>query len=339
MENQRVRIADIAEELGLSTATVSNVIHGHTNKVSAETVKRVQQLLEQRQYIPSMAGILLARNDSKIIGVMINNHTKYEHRVLQDPFISAAVDYLSEEIEKAGYFMMIKTTSDCRDVIRFASMWNMVGVIVIGFCCEDYEYLRSQMHIPFVVYDGYFKRIERYSNLTIDDFDGGLQMGKYLIGKGHRRILCVADNDICMDNERYAGLVKAADQHGEAQVNRMIIPMKKSERMEYYTAHLEEIMSYSAVFAVSDVYAVELIGFLSSKGIRVPQDISIAGFDDIPIAIMITPKLTTIRQDNQMRARVAVEMLLYQREHADSHQNKVLPVHLVERESVADVQI
>ena len=62
MEEHRVKISDIADELGLSTATVSNVIHGKTKKVSEETVKRVQQLLEERQYIPSMAGILLAQN-------------------------------------------------------------------------------------------------------------------------------------------------------------------------------------------------------------------------------------------------------------------------------------
>ena len=76
MEEHRVRIRDIAQELGLSTATVSNVIHGKTQKVSEETVKRVQELLERRQYIPNMAGILLARNDSKIIGVVINYHEK-----------------------------------------------------------------------------------------------------------------------------------------------------------------------------------------------------------------------------------------------------------------------
>ena len=70
----RVRIVDIAEELGLSTATVSNVIHGKTKKISDETVKRVQELIEKRGYIPSMAGILLAQNSSGIIGVVVNDH-------------------------------------------------------------------------------------------------------------------------------------------------------------------------------------------------------------------------------------------------------------------------
>ena len=84
MEQGRVRIADIAEELGLSTTTVSNVIHGKTKKISDETVKRVQALLKEKKYIPNMAGILLAQNSSRIVGVIINNHEKYEGHVLED---------------------------------------------------------------------------------------------------------------------------------------------------------------------------------------------------------------------------------------------------------------
>ena len=83
MEEQRVRISDIAQELGVSTATVSNVIHGKTKKISDKTVQRVMALLEQRQYIPNMAGILLAQNSSKIIGVFVNDHEKYEGHTLR----------------------------------------------------------------------------------------------------------------------------------------------------------------------------------------------------------------------------------------------------------------
>ena len=78
MEQSRIRIVDIAQTLGLSTATVSNVIHGKTEKLSAETVKRVQQELERTGYIPNMAGILLARNNSRIIGVVVNDHYALE---------------------------------------------------------------------------------------------------------------------------------------------------------------------------------------------------------------------------------------------------------------------
>ena len=82
MAQNRVRIVDVADSLGLSTATVSKVIHGKTEKISDETVKRVQLELERSGYIPNMAGILLARNNSRIIGVVVNDHVKYEGRVL-----------------------------------------------------------------------------------------------------------------------------------------------------------------------------------------------------------------------------------------------------------------
>ena len=108
MCNRRVTIKDIAEELGVSTATVSNVINGKTKKISDKTIERVQKKLEEKHYIPNMAGILLAQNSSKIICVVISNHKKYEGKILQDPFISALMDSMSLQAEKNDYFMMIK---------------------------------------------------------------------------------------------------------------------------------------------------------------------------------------------------------------------------------------
>lgn len=151
MAQTRVRIADVAEALGLSTATVSNVIHGKTSKLSEETVKRVQQELEKTEYIPNMAGILLARNNSRIIGVMINDNVKYEGNVLEDGFVTSSLNALSHEVNEKGYFLMIKTTTDICEIPVFASMWNMDGLILMGFCEEDYERLRNQMRISFVV--------------------------------------------------------------------------------------------------------------------------------------------------------------------------------------------
>ena len=77
MAAQRVRIIDIAQELGVSTATVSNVIHGKTKKISDQTVRRVQEALERRQYVPSMAGILLAQNSSRIVGAAVSGQGPY----------------------------------------------------------------------------------------------------------------------------------------------------------------------------------------------------------------------------------------------------------------------
>lgn len=334
MVEKRVRIIDIAEELGLSTATVSNVIHGKTAKISDETVRRVQELLEQKQYIPSMAGILLAQNNSRMIGVVVNDHEKYESHVLEDYFISSSLNQLSLEIEKAGYFMMVKVTKDWNEIARFASMWNMEGLVVIGFCEQDYKNLRDHMHIPFVIYDGYLKEQGRMCNLTIDNYNGGYQMGDYFRSLGHKKVLGISDNDICMDRERLEGFQAAM---GEAGADFLMIPMEREERRQFYQQNLEKLKTYSAIFAVSDYYAIDLMRFLLEKGIRIPEEISIAGFDDCPLCEAVYPSLTTIRQDGRLRANLAVNALKKLKEGEEVDSVLTLPVTLVKRQSVKEI--
>lgn len=331
---ERVRIADIAEELGLSSATVSNVIHGKTKKISDETVKRVQELLEKRQYIPSMAAVLLSQNNSRIIGVVANNHVKYEGKVLEDGFISASLNALLPELEKAGYFMMVKVTNDREEVVRFASMWNMDGLVLVGFCEADYIQLREKMHIPFVVYDGFFEGNDRICNLKIDDYDGGRQVGEYLYKMGHRRALLISDNDICMDRERMQGF-RQGFREGKADLWQ--VPMSREERRYLYGQNLERIREYSAVFAVSDIYAVELIHFLQEHQISVPGDISVVGYDDSSLCENCYPRLTTVGQDPAERAKAAVQALRGLREGTCEEYVQTLPVRLIVRDSVREV--
>lgn len=330
MEERRVRISDIAEELGLSTATVSNVLHGKTKKISDETVRRVQALLEERQYIPSMAGILLAQNSSRIIGVVINDHEKYESRTLEDVYIASSLNELSTEIEKSGLFMMVKKTTDPEDIIRFASMWNLDGMVLMGFCDQDYEYLRTHMRIPFVVYDGYDVDAKRIYNITIDNYNGGFQVGEYFRKGGHTRGLCISDNCICLDKDRYEGF---AEGFGRENADFLMIPMQKEKRLSFYKEKLDLLKSYTAVFVVSDFYAIELIQFLQANGVRVPKDISVAGFDDIPMCCLISPTLTSVQQDVSLRARIAMEKLAALRDKEEVEPGIMLPVTLVVRES------
>ena len=327
---QRVRICDIAEELGLSTATVSNVIHGKTNKVSDETVQRVTALLEERQYIPSMAGILLARNSSKIIGVFVNDHEKYEGHTLDDFFIASSLNFLSTEIESSGRFMMVKKAKCAEEIIRFASMWNMDGIVVIGFCDPDYMYLRNHMRIPFAVYDGFCEKPERILNITIDNFAGGYQMGCHFRELGH---LCISDNNICVDMERFCGFCKG---FAPGKADLLLIPMQKEQRWSFYLSNLEKFQQVTAVFAVSDYYAIDLMHFLIEQGFSVPEDISVAGFDDTPMCEMVTPTLTTIKQDGALRAKIAIRKLKELREGKEICTEVKLPVSLVVRRSTKE---
>jgi LacI family transcriptional regulator len=330
MEEKRVTISDIAQELGLSTATVSNVLHGKTKKVSDRTVQKVQALLEERQYIPSMAGILLARNDSKIIGVVVNDHEKYEAHTLEDVFIASSLNHLSAEIEKRNQFMMVKKTRDTEEIIRFASMWNLDGLVLLGFCRQDFTYLRNHMRIPFVVYDGYFETSHRIYNITIDNYNGGHQVGAFFRQTGHCRALCISDNQDCMDKERYEGFREGL-YPGIGDF--MLIPMKKTLRRQFYLEHLNALRSYSAVFAVSDYYALDLMHFLKEQGISVPGDISVAGFDDTPLCTLVSPTLTSVKQDVSLRARIALDALHALKKKQNVEPGIMLPVTLIERDS------
>lgn len=332
MKQSRVRIADIADSLGLSTATVSNVIHGKTSKISDETVKRVQQELEKTGYIPNMAGILLARNNSRIIGVVVNDGIKYEGRVLEDGFVMSSLNALSHEVNEKGYFLMIKTTSDINEIPVFASMWNMDGLILMGFCEADYEKLRNQMRISFVVYDGYFESCSKVVNLVINHYDGGCQAGKYFKELGHKKALCIADNYICMDKERIEGFRKAFEP-GETLIWQ--IPKTEKERMIFYQEKFQKLLEsrVTAVFAVSDYYALEFMRFLQGKGIRIPEDMQIIGFDDNMASRESKPALTTIHQDAALRAKTAMECIEAMRDGRHCEAEILLPVELVKRES------
>ena len=334
MEEHRVRIRDIAYELGLSTATVSNVIHGKTQKISDDTVKRVQDLLERRQYIPNMAGILLARNDSKIIGVVINNHEKYENHVLEDGFIAASVNALAGAVDRAGFFLMLKITSSWQEIPKFASMWNMVGLVLIGYCNQDYQHLRDEIRVPLVIYDGTIHDGKRLVNLTIDNYGGGKQMGEHLKSLGHERVLYIADNDTHVDHLRYEGLRSVLPR-----AELLLVPMEHEKRITFYNGHFDEIAGFSAAFAASDYYAADFLHFVQSKGICVPTQISVAGFDDSALSRQLHPMLTTISQDHTARAALAVEVLIKLRKQITVEPEILLPVKLMKRNSTAQASV
>lgn len=331
MEDRKVTIADIADALGVSTATVSNVLHGKTKKISDKTVKRVQEKIEEMKYIPNMAAILLAQNNSRIIGIVINDHPKYEGRVLEDGYISSALNGLMKVINDSGYFLMVKTTTDWNDIPAIASMWNMEGIILSGFCEADYSKLRANMHIPFVVYDGYFPENDRIVNLTIDNYDGGYKVGEYLKTMGHKKALCISDNFICMDKDRIEGFRKA---FGDDKTDVLQVPMEKKERYAFYEKSWSKVLACTAVFAVSDYYAIDFIQYAKRKGLDIPRDISVVGFDDSMMSEGSNPPLTTVRQDSTYRAKKAVECLKKMRAGESVEHTIALPVTLSVRESV-----
>ena len=336
MQNYRITIKDIADELGVSTATVSNVIHGKTKKISDKTVAKVQEKLEESGYIPNMAAVLLAQNTSKIVCVILSDDITYEGKMIEDPFVSGMLNYLSKELTKNGYFMMLKEEPDVNQIVRYASMWNMAGLILIGYCAVDYEKLREKMHIPFVVVDAYRDDMRKYSDVGIDNIHGGYLAGKHLLEMGHTKIMYMANVDEDCDHDRYLGLTGAYMEKGmeyDPKDYKLLNPIKE-ERRKRYEEVFAEIGNYTAAFLASDVLAIEFMNFLQDKGLSIPEDFSIVGFDDIPLAAFVRPGLTTISQNLEERSKKAVQLLKELIEGTTSGRQEMLQLELVQRDSV-----
>lgn len=290
----KVTIADIARQLGLSTATVSNVLNGKHHKISRETEKRVLQAVEEAGYLPARAQVLLGRNPRSLIGFVVNDHPTYEGHPFSDPYLLESLGALIQEAALHDLDVVPRSAITWDEVADFASTWNMKGLILSGFCQADYENLDAKLHIPLIVYNA---KADGFSCISNDDFEGGRLLGSYLYELGHRSITCFIFDKQSPNLDRVLGL-QAAGLHTHIAV----VPPAKAQRIPFYST--VELNKDTAVFCASDMLALEYMhrpGFDSS--------VSVCGFDGIAASRYSVPALTTICQDHASQARAALACL------------------------------
>ena len=338
-------IKEIANSLGVSTATVSNVIHGHLEKMSPETAQLIRKKLEQYQYIPNMGARMLAKGDSEIVGVITNYPNREEKFALQDPFVSEMVAALENAIRANGYYTMLRAAQTAAEIHRISQTWNAVGLIVMGLQANQCRELMQVTRKPIVFVDCYFDQGEQYNNIGLDDQGGMRQMTEYLLKMGHRRILLVGDQPTLwgVDALRLQGHQQALDAAGVrwSEDRYYCISKDRKRRLVEYQALFEYTRQneITACMFTSDYYAVEAIDFLIDHGIRVPEDISITGFDDNILSRIIRPRLTTVHQNVTKKAQAALRTLLSILEKTDEEPVTVtLPTRIIRGKSVMDLR-
>ncbi len=338
-----ITIKEIAESLKVSTATVSNVIHGHLNKMSPEMAQRIREKLEEYHYIPNMGARMLAKGDSEIIGVITNYPNREEKLALQDPFVSELIGSLENEIRTRRFFTMLYAAQNAQEINHIAQTWNTVGMIIMGLQADQCRELIQIAQRPVVFIDCYFDAGEQYSNVGLDDFQGGFLMAEHLIKNGHRNIAYVGDQPVLygVDAHRLAGHRGALRKYGLAWTEDSYIQIAKD-----YKLRREDLKSMlpragkkdTAWVFTSDYYAAEAVNFLTDSGVRVPEDISVTGFDDNMLAHILRPRLTTIHQNVARKAENAVKILLdILEKKAEPPQQVILPVRLVKGGTVKNL--
>lgn len=237
--------------------------------------------------------------------------------------------------------MMIYTTDDISELIRNILTWNVDGLLLIGIVHDDFVRIKSRYKKPVVLIDSYAPRdIMNYVNVGLEDERGGYEMTRHLLDKGHRRIAFLADNMEGVDYIRYIGHQKAFAEYGirtrekDLLIIRPDMIERESSMQELYTLS----RNYTAFMCCSDYYAVMLMTYFRDRGVKIPEDLSITGFDDVMIARVSLPALTTVHQNPTKKGRLAVDYLLrmVQGEEPPEWDTK-LPVELVIRDSVKAV--
>ncbi|ADY14544.1 LacI family DNA-binding transcriptional regulator [Sphaerochaeta globosa] len=333
-------IKEISRKAGVSPTTVANVVYGRTTKVSPAIREKVQAILEAEKYTPNMGAMMLLRNNSKIIGVIMFTEPRHNETVLEDPFSSAILGAMEREIRSNGYYMMLYISSDEEEVVRLSKAWKMDGLVLVWVPGTICRIINSSIDVPLVYIDCFFNDEDHvYHNIGLEDRKGGYEVTKHLLSMGHTNIVFLPCNPIFPggDSERFSGCKDAFAEQGMvlSDTARVPLPYDRTKREKIYMQLAGKDAGYTALVFSSDYYASEALTYLQEHGFRIPQDISITGFDDNIFSRLVTPRLTTVHQDSSKKGLLAIQMLMRLIQGQDVEPARVtLPIYLQIRDSV-----
>ena len=340
-KNNKVSIYDIAKLAGVSSASVSYVINGK-GKVSEKTKKRILKAMEQTGYTPDTSAISLSTGKSHLIGLCLPFEDASEAFV-NNPFYGEFLGYFEKEMMKEGYDVIIGSLMEEDKFVRWSKSRKLDGVVMIGiFPDEIYEVIKKE-GLPVVLVDVYEERAQAFKTIRVDDKGGSYKATKYLIDKGHKNIGFIGGNvnNSALDDMRFDGYVDALKDSGINLDTSLIYNVPATFDGGYAIA--EEIASHldmmSAIVCDADIIAIGIIRRLNELGHKIPEELSIVGFDDIQAARYIYPALTTIHQSIREKGRLSAKCMLDQIKGEDDDKNSIITkISLVERQSVKDIK-
>ena len=330
-----VTMDDVARAAGVSTMTVSNVLNGHKKKVSDQTTRRVLHEVARLGYVPNSQARALSGGNSGIVAVAYTTGGEYP---LSNPHDAQFVGTVEAAVNRSGRYLMIRSSADALETVAALRTWNVDGAIFLGIIGDEARELMEMLDIPAVFVDNYADDLP-LDTVNIDDYRGGYLAGEFLVQQGHKEIGFLGPHraEVGVMRERWEGFRQALAEAGLA-----VRPEHLWEMDAHFDLGLELGLQLAAgtpptaIFATADITALGVMRGLEDGGLRVPEDVSLLGFDDLEAGRYASPQLSTIRQDVSAKANLAVQMLVEQMADTDSDpaRHAQLPVELVVRESV-----
>ena len=333
----KVTIRDVAAAAGVSVATVSYVLNGK-KKVSEQTKQDVLDTIEKMGYVMDLNARGLTVKSTRLIGVVVPQTEPGSTLMFRNNFYSEILGSIEYQARQNGYHILISATDVTEDYLNLIRERNLDGVIIIGTYQNEFLYKLHELDIPVVLVDSYCK-YDWFHEIRIDDEKASYLAAKYVLEAGHQKIALVTGflKDDGVMQKRLQGYRTALEEAGISYCPEYVI--ERNVDYDSGVSAAEEIvrkkMDVTAVVATADIFAIGLIKGFYEAGVRVPEDISIIGFDDLDITAYLTPGLTTVKQFISRKGERAVELLLQNLTNRSMKKvEEILPVKLVERASV-----
>ncbi len=334
---KRTTLEEIAEYANVSKATVSYVLN-NTKPISEETRKKVLDAAEKLHYVKNYSAASLTNHKSYLIGVVIPQTAPGTKMLLASSFYSELVASIEWRARQKGYHLFISGQNLNKSYSDFIMERNLDGVIAVGIDPDELHRTFKGTDAPVVLIDSYGMDDE-YPNIRIDDKGSMYRITKYVIGMGHRSIgmICGRTEMDGVEKRRVQGYLKALAEAGIPENSDVIIHDDNTMEAGYRAARTiaEKHKELTAVVTTADIIAIGAMKGFQECGIRVPEDISLTGFDNLQITGFLNPGLTTVMQDIERRGDEAVECLTRCMEgRMTSYKPIIMPTELVIRDSV-----
>ncbi len=310
----KVTIYDVAKRAKVSISTASKALNDRRD-VSEATKQRVREIAKELNYEPSHFARALATRKTNNIGVITVRYFKTP--ILTNPFYSKIIEGIEEQLIGTGLNLLTNILSkeqlESMEIPRMIKEKNVDGVVLMGHMNREFIDMLNQKGIPMVMIDNYFEG-SPIKYVIADNIDGAYQVVSYLINTGHKKIAYLAvSKERYSFKEREKGYRKALEEKGLPVDERFILYSSEQGDEQDYN-WMKKVFEYDekpdALFVCNDVNAILAINMLNDLGIKVPDDISVAGFDNIDLTQHFIPSITTVDIPKDLMGKKAVEILL-----------------------------
>ncbi|KLT18611.1 hypothetical protein AA980_09425 [Neobacillus vireti] len=324
----------MAKKSGVSVSTVSRVLN-NSKFVRDELKERVLALVEETGYRPNMVAKGLVEKKTQLIGVLIPR--------ISNNFFSKLIEGIEEISQQHGYNILLSTSyNDTNRELEYLNIFKerqLDGIIFsVTEFKEEYNNFFKNAKVPTVFLGQKLEQQTKYPYVTIDNIQASYEATKYLIERRHKNIAIMAgpESDMATGDHRLQGYIKALTE-AELPINPNWQTRRYHTIEDGYSAAAQIMMGSvtpTAIFACSDQQALGAINYLNENGYKVPDDISVLGFDDIDLATVFRPKLSSVKQYPLEIGATAARLLINQiKEKPVEKVENLVPYKLVIRES------